>query len=487
MKKRGEKLKSIPVVLGVLLLAAAGCAAVVQKEGAVRPAVAYGIYLGAGLVFFAVQLTYCRLAGRSDDFSKITTAIYIFLYPFQLALAYSLTNTPLRYAVAGVSIWLYLSFMVNMMALMVKPLMRPLWFRVLISYPSTGSFCAAIFGFVLLPCAWLPYPGDIIACVLVPHLLGLTGVIQSLLPVPTQWDNIRLEVGPNVEPIHGEKAVRMKHGSKSPAALRIVQLTDVHLGAFMSEARLRNICTIAVSHNPDIILLTGDFHTPESDHTPGSLERALEPLRGVRNVYASLGNHDVESPEVFAKVRDALEELGIALLVDGDTTTNIRGRSVRIIGHGWPHRIAGAMRSMAPDNTDTLNIHLLHDPGYFTDIPDTGALALGGHTHGGQMGLFSLGFNATLVGVATGHPDHSLWAAGRNRLWAHRGQGFRSLSCQWVPRLGVPPEYSVLAVTWKGGGGGGNGGGGAGNGLGAESREGVQTHLDTASSNEFSS
>ena len=72
-------------------------------------------------------------------------------------------------------------------------------------------------------------------------------------------------------------------------------------------------------------------------------------------------------------------------------------------------------------------------------------MVFSGHTHGGQIGLLSLGLNATVM-CLIGSPDHGLWRHGRNRLYAHRGQGFRSLSCNWVLRVGVPNELSLVAL-----------------------------------------
>eukprot|EP00662_Eupelagonemidae_sp_cell21_P008611 gene8611-51336_t len=66
------------------------------------------------------------------------------------------------------------------------------------------------------------------------------------------------------------------------------------------------------------------------------------------------------------------------------------------------------------------------------------------------MGVVSCGRSWTVVGAFTGHPDHSLWGSGTERLYvhqgcvsrgvatpapcAHRGQGFRSLACAPSPR-----------------------------------------------------
>jgi hypothetical protein len=91
-----------------------------------------------------------------------------------------------------------------------------------------------------------------------------------------------------------------------------------------------------------------------------------------------------------------------------------------------------------------LRIVLLHDPGAFGSLPPgEGDLVLAGHTHGGQIGLLSLGIPWTVVRSFGGRiPDQGLWARGTDRLYVHRGTGHYGFPL----RLGVSAEESVLEV-----------------------------------------
>ena len=106
--------------------------------------------------------------------------------------------------------------------------------------------------------------------------------------------------------------VRRRRGMSSPghSGLRIVQISDPHLGPFMSEARLRGICERAVAAHPDLIVLTGDYFTRETHDDWELLARALAPLRAHPHVYACRGNHDLECPEAVTKGLEA--EIGRA-------------------------------------------------------------------------------------------------------------------------------------------------------------------------------
>ena len=71
--------------------------------------------------------------------------------------------------------------------------------------------------------------------------------------------------------------------------------------------------------------------------------------------------------------------------------------------------------------------------------PGTVDLTLSGHTHGGQLGLVSLGLDWTVLSRSR-WPDHGLFGLGTNRLYVHRGTGFYGFPL----RVGVPGEASVL-------------------------------------------
>lgn len=288
---------------------------------------------------------------------------------------------------------------------------------------------AALLGFAL------PLPG-------IPLGLALVGLIQSLWTRPEVVD---------VSVRDGAVAglVRARGNSlRVDRPLRIVQITDPHLGAFMSVARLRRICARAVSADPDLILLTGDFLTLDSQSDPDLLLQALEPLRGLPGrVFSCVGNHDYEAPGI---VQDALAHAGVPLLVDAEAIIETRAGPVQILGADfrWRDR-AEHLKELTlrfPRRPSTLRIVLLHDPGAFRALPEgEGDLVLSGHTHGGQVGLVSLGLNFTMLRIfARNHPDHGLWARGRDRLYVHRGTGHYGFPL----RIGVPAEDSILRVHY---------------------------------------
>lgn len=321
---------------------------------------------------------------------------------------------------------------------LVRARLRPAWWRALVQIPgmtfSAGAFLAlpwaalAPFG-VELPWPWLPFA------------LAVFGTLESFW---TRRQTIHLDVSDGRADVPTlARARRAPAGEQD--SLRIVQITDPHLGPFMSPARLRRICERAVADAPDLIFVTGDLLTMESHHARDEIVHALAPLADCPGrVFACLGNHDYEALDT---VKVGLQAAGARLLCDESAVAETRLGPVQIVGFEfvWGDR-AGHMASVCakhPRLQGHLRLLLLHDPGAFLQLPaGEGDLVLSGHTHGGQLGLVTLGLPWTFLSLFPAIPDHGLWARGRDRLYVHRGTGHYGFPI----RLGVPAEESVLHV-----------------------------------------
>jgi predicted MPP superfamily phosphohydrolase len=314
-------------------------------------------------------------------------------------------------------------------ALLVRPALRPLWFRTVISIPALWFVAAC---FLAFPWAiWAAF-GDPIGA-WIPFDILLDGVnVDGLARATASVTRNALD--------------RTATPTRTDRPLRVVQITDPHLGPFMSIARLRDICRRAVEQDPDLILITGDLMTMES-HDVDVVTAALAPLAGLRGrVFACHGNHDHEARAVVAR---AYAAWGITLLVDEATLVTTPAGAVQIIGADFVWRgrdeHLDALAKRHPRTAGALRLWLLHDPGAFKHIPPGDAdLVLSGHTHGGHVGLVSLGLQGTFLSAVSSMPDHGLWARGTDRLYVHRANGHYGFPI----RLGVPAEESVLHI-WR--------------------------------------
>lgn len=340
---------------------------------------------------------------------------------------------------------------------LVRARLRPPFFRWLVSIPGMAFIAAgSLSGLWLL--ALLPLRGALHALQLEGALTALrwldlvpfavvSGSVVTSLRLPRETVRIRLD-----EAVHGElvrvPVERHRRRSAPPATtrpLRIVQIADPHLGPWQPERTLHARVGELVAHGPDLVLLTGDFLTMEGMGSPGALARALTPLRALPGrCFAIFGNHDHESPD---EVRSALASNGVRLLVDEEALVDTPAGRVQLLGADYVGR--GRKEHLArlaarfPRCGDALRVLLLHDPLGFPLAPrDDADLVLSGHTHGGQLGLVSLG-RAWTVLSRTRWPDHGLFGLGRGRLYVHRGTGFYGFPL----RIGVPGEMSVLEIS----------------------------------------
>jgi uncharacterized protein len=350
--------------------------------------------------------------------------------------AFALALAPLLWRVWPLFVCLHATVYVHSL-LLVRPRLRPLWYRALISIPA--AFFAA--GTLLaLPWVVLAALGYAPWAPWLPYAVAAIGVAQSLT---SRREVIDIVVADG-QSLPGPRRMTPP-ATRSSRPLRIVQITDPHLGPFMSIARLRKICQRAVDAQPDLIFLTGDFLTMESQGDPALLARALAPLKELPGrVFACRGNHDHEAP---ATVASALADVGARLLVNEAADVDTAAMPVQVVGLDfvWRNRRLALERACEawPRQPGRLRIVLLHDPGAFKHLPSGQAdLVLSGHTHGGQVGLVSLGLPWTMLRVLMNAPDHGLWARDTDRLYVHRGTGHYGFPL----RLGVPAEESVLRV-----------------------------------------
>jgi predicted MPP superfamily phosphohydrolase len=382
--------------------------------------------------YLSVMLVTWRERGRFFAmFSGVALGIFtliVLLMQDQLRLLLFVARD---YLVASV----YLHFL-----LLVWPRIRPWPIRVLINYPASFFFAGTL---LVWPVAIAVGFGIAPHWMLVPYGFALLGLLESLWTPETVRDVV-LD-GADAGELRRYPLNQGTAKAKDNPVLQIVQITDPHIGTFMSIKRLRRICERAVERNPDLILLTGDFLTIESNREQYALDEALAPLSAARGkVYACLGNHDHEAPH---HVKRALALHGVRLLIDEATEADTPIGRVQLLGFDFHFRgrenLMAEVCARFPRPRGMLRIVMLHDPGAFKRLPEgQGDLVLSGHTHGGQVGLVSFGLPWTFVSAVTSIPDHGMWARGRDRLYVHRGTGHYGFPL----RIGVPAEQSMLRV-----------------------------------------
>lgn len=418
------------------------------------PAWASWLLRGLALVAALGIPLYARLA-RGRTFAVFGSIVLVFSFAGALvteARLASWVGVEIRPWITG--LWIYGVVAASLhLALLVRARLRPVGFRLLVSGPGqaflAAGFLAGPWQLLLLPLRAAAEAAGVAAWIqwldLAPFAVAFGSILTSARAAP-EWVRIPLATdGPaRVERVPVERYRRQPPALKPPG-LRIVQISDPHLGPWQSVIGLRRTLESLLEHDPDLVLLTGDFLTMEGQGTPGALGLALEPLRSVSSrCYAVFGNHDHEAPD---EVRSALASNDITLLVDEEAVVSTAIGPVQLIGADYVRRgrrphLEGLLRRF-PRRADHMRLLMLHDPLGFRGVPVGDVdLTLSGHTHGGQLGLLSLGLDWTVL-QRSRWPDHGLFGLGSNRLYVHRGTGFYGFPL----RIGVPGETSVLELV----------------------------------------
>jgi hypothetical protein len=158
--------------------------------------------------------------------------------------------------------------------------------------------------------------------------------------------------------------------------LSILHLSDFHLGTVSLNGRtLERALAWEEEGEFDLVALTGDLLSRARGEP--RLREALERLQSRCEVFAVLGNHDVDA---------ARNVLGGTLLEDASALLEVRGRSVQIAGGRPSSDWKGARLERLADPGADLRILLFHFPDVTQWLPPRSYdLVLAGHLHGGQI------------------------------------------------------------------------------------------------------
>lgn len=195
-------------------------------------------------------------------------------------------------------------------------------------------------------------------------------------------------IEPNRLAVHSE-TIRLDNWPRELSGLRIAIISDIHTGApFINDKKLKEIVEMTNALNPDLIVLLGDYMSPNSWYShrvePAVTAAALKDMRAPLGIYTVLGNHDWwYSGE---RVRRAFEANGISVLDDEVAEIKWHDKSFWLVGLAdlWtrPQHIYETIARVP--NGSTI-IALTHNPDIFPRLPQSVPLLLAGHTHGGQV------------------------------------------------------------------------------------------------------
>ena len=230
-----------------------------------------------------------------------------------------------------------------------------------------------------------------------------------------------------------QEIVRVSGLPRALAGLRVGFFSDLHRSQTVPHSMIATAVSMVMEHQPDIIILGGDYVSFRDRRYVGPVAEALAPLTAPHGIFAVIGNHDDERD-----VPAALGAKGIVVLKDARTRLMIKGEALEIAGiRYWTSRPVDIGRVLRGAASNVILV--AHTPMRLTEAAAFGVpLVLSGHTHGGQIVLPGLGAVA-----AREFPV----VAGQGR---REGTGIfvtRGVGTVYVPvRLNCPPEVAILTL-----------------------------------------
>jgi len=251
--------------------------------------------------------------------------------------------------------------------------------------------------------------------------------------------------------------IKIKDLPDNLAGLRIVQISDLHLGSFNFRYHILDRAVKLINQlKPDLIFFTGDLVNNHAWELKG-WDLVLNKLIAKKGKYSVLGNHDYgdysEWQSIKAKrsnhelIKYFYEKIDFKLLVNESEIVEFDGEKLAIIGvENWgipPFKQYGDLHKAIKNVVDQpFKILLSHDPTHWSEevVKDTDiVLTLSGHTHGMQAAINIKSKKWSPIKFKYKHwaglyKDHDQY------LHVNRGLGWLA----FPGRVGMRPEISLI-------------------------------------------
>jgi len=241
--------------------------------------------------------------------------------------------------------------------------------------------------------------------------------------------------------------------------LRIIQLSDIHLGSFNYRYHILDRAIKKINDlKPDYIFITGDLVNNYAWELKG-WKSVFNKLIAQKGKYSVLGNHDYgdysqwksaeEKENNFLAIKQFYIDIGFKLLLnEAEIIKNMKDKLAIIGVENWgkhPFKQYGNLNQALEHVVDVpFKILLSHDPTHWNEevIQKTNiTLTLSGHTHGMQAGFKYKNLKWSPIKYKYKHWG-GLYNDNRQYLYVNRGLGWLG----FPGRLGMRPEITLIEL-----------------------------------------
>jgi len=236
-----------------------------------------------------------------------------------------------------------------------------------------------------------------------------------------------------------EKNIHIAKTADDYKRLKVVGVSDFHLGVANDNKRLEQFVKLINAQNPDLIIYAGDL--VDNNVLPLEKERMWETINKLEaplGAYFCLGNHEYLSGGMASL--DFLRKTNVNLLVDKSLLVN---ESIQIIGRDdfQMRRNRKSLKELVESLDKTLPIILLdHEPFNLNEAEENGIdLQFSGHTHNGQI------FPGNLIVKQIFELPYGYLKKGNTHYYVSSGLGL------WGPpfRIGTQSEVVVFNIEFN--------------------------------------
>jgi len=241
--------------------------------------------------------------------------------------------------------------------------------------------------------------------------------------------------------------IKLPNLSNRLNGLKIVQLSDLHLGSFYDYSPFQEVSRIVNNLKPDILVITGDF----VNNSPKELKANYNDLKNLNadiGIFSCLGNHDhYMSEDEHKTLLKVLKDVGANLLINSAKKLEINNSILNIVGVdnlGMRQNFGDFDVAFRKVNEDESSILLCHDPtNWDKNIRNKypADLTLSGHTHGGQVAWEFNGLELKLAKFVY-RQSEGLYKNGKHQIYVNRGIGTVGPPL----RIGVKPEITEITL-----------------------------------------